>query len=891
MPPFFKTIRTKTLLSVIIPFVVVLILVAVLGTIMFEYNTQEAVKQRDTELATISAARLSEGLNQYAWILQRTGTGDDIRSMDPARAQEALTQAAANGQFTVFDGGVILYDSHGEVLAAVPAPDTSTTGTFPDPAVFARANTTLRPSYSNVFQDEKSGNDMILIAVPVLDSSGNMAGVLAGSCTLEYSLIGSLFVDVLEIRPGGSGYAYLVDGNGVPIYHRYMPGIDPGFAAQEPVQRVTGGETGAVLTQDTPGGDLVISAFAPVPGTSWGVITHEDWETVFGPRRNYNYWILVLIIAGGAISGALVFIQVTRILGPIQDLTLGAQRIGEGDFTPMRVPESGDEIQTLAVQFNKMVAALEYLFAERKKAESVLSDSEQRFRKIFEEGPLGMAMADLTDGRFFSVNRAFCEMLGYTEEELKQRTFLDVTHPDYRADDVEVVRRLREGQIQKHITEKRYLKKNGDVIWGSRALTKIGSADGTSSYALAMIENITGRKQAEVALRNTHERLRRFVDANIIGVVIASPSGSIIEANDYYLHLIGYTREEFEQGRINWRTITPPEWLPADEHAIEELRKRGTCTPYEKEYVRRDGTRVPVFLSDAMLPGPEEQIAAFVLDITEQKRIEEALRQSEESYRYLFENMLEGFAYCRMLFDESGHPADFIYLNVNPAFDRIIGVTTVTGKPVTEVFPGIKEAFPELFEIYGRVASTGEPEIFDIDFKPSKKWLQISVYSPAKEYFVAIFEDITERKLAEEALSESEERLRFALDGTNDGIWDVDLVTGKVYLSPRGCEILGFKPEELPDVVKVWSDLVYPEDLPATNAALDAYFEKKIEIFSVEQRLRTKPGAWKWMHTRGKAVAWDNDGRPLRMTGTYTDISDRKQAEADIRLKDELLHL
>jgi PAS domain S-box-containing protein len=131
------------------------------------------------------------------------------------------------------------------------------------------------------------------------------------------------------------------------------------------------------------------------------------------------------------------------------------------------------------------------------------------------------------------------------------------------------------------------------------------------------------RKRGEEALRHAHERIRCFVDANLIGVVIVSPAGGVIEANDYYLRVIGYSREECAQGQIDWRAITPPEWLSADEYAIGELRERGRCTPYEKEYVRRDGSRVSVFLSNAMLPGPEEQIAAFVLDITNRKRLEQ----------------------------------------------------------------------------------------------------------------------------------------------------------------------------------------------------------------------------------------------------------------------------
>jgi diguanylate cyclase (GGDEF)-like protein/PAS domain S-box-containing protein len=139
-------------------------------------------------------------------------------------------------------------------------------------------------------------------------------------------------------------------------------------------------------------------------------------------------------------------------------------------------------------------------------------------------------------------------------------------------------------------------------------------------------------------------------------------------------------------------------------------------------------------------------------EIAERKRAEVALRESENQYHSLFENMLDGFAYCKMLYDEQVRPVDFIYLDVNTAFKQLTGLKDVVGKKVTEVIPGIKELNPELFESYGRVALTGKPEKFEIDFKPLAKSLSISVYSPAKEYFVAVFDDITEHKLYEEKL-------------------------------------------------------------------------------------------------------------------------------------------
>lgn len=142
-------------------------------------------------------------------------------------------------------------------------------------------------------------------------------------------------------------------------------------------------------------------------------------------------------------------------------------------------------------------------------------------------------------------------------------------------------------------------------------------------------EDITDRKQAELALRKAHERLRSFVDANIVGIVIASPSGDIIEVNDYYLNMVGYSRADFEQGMVDWRAMTPAEWLPADEKALQELREHGACTSYEKEYEKRDGTRVSVFISAAILPESDSQIVAFTLDITERKHAEKELIASK----------------------------------------------------------------------------------------------------------------------------------------------------------------------------------------------------------------------------------------------------------------------
>ena len=153
---------------------------------------------------------------------------------------------------------------------------------------------------------------------------------------------------------------------------------------------------------------------------------------------------------------------------------------------------------------------------------------------------------------------------------------------------------------------------------------------------------------------------------------------------------------------------------------------------------------------------------------TELERTFNALRDSEVRYRRLFEHMAEGYAYCRMIL-ENGEPQDFIYLAVNTAFETLVGLRNVTGKKVSEVIPGIREADPQLFDIYARVSLTGKPEKFEMFVEVLKMWFSVSVYGPEKEHFVAVFDVITDRKRAEKALQESEERFRVAQELSPDG--------------------------------------------------------------------------------------------------------------------------
>jgi PAS domain S-box-containing protein len=194
--------------------------------------------------------------------------------------------------------------------------------------------------------------------------------------------------------------------------------------------------------------------------------------------------------------------------------------------------------------------------------------------------------------------------------------------------------------------------------------------------------------QAAIALENSHlyrdlaereAKIRRLVDANIIGIFIRDLEGRILEANDAFLHMIGYDREDLIAGRIRWTDLTPPEWSERNAQAIAEVRMTGRVRPFEKEYFRKDGSRVPVLIGVANFEESGDEGVAFVLDLTERKRAEEALRESEDLWKAVFENNPTMY----FMVDAAG-----IIISVNPFGAEQLGYRAdeLVGRPLQNLF-------------------------------------------------------------------------------------------------------------------------------------------------------------------------------------------------------------
>jgi len=194
-----------------------------------------------------------------------------------------------------------------------------------------------------------------------------------------------------------------------------------------------------------------------------------------------------------------------------------------------------------------------------------------------------------------------------------------------------------------------------------------GAVDGVLAYAYDVTDTVLARKRAQAS----EARFRRLHDSGVIGIVFWTREGQVIDANDAFLRMVGYTREELSRGALHWREMTPPEFAPLDERALLEMDERGICTPYEKEYLHKDGTRVPIELGIAFWEGSRTEGVAWILDIRRRKDAEAQLRAVTDSLPALVAFI----------------DRDLRYRFVNRAYLEWLGVTSpkVLGRTMEEV--------------------------------------------------------------------------------------------------------------------------------------------------------------------------------------------------------------
>jgi PAS domain S-box-containing protein len=538
---------------------------------------------------------------------------------------------------------------------------------------------------------------------------------------------------------------------------------------------------------------------------------------------------------------------------------------------------------------NRSLATKEDILARKKTAE-LLRESEERFRNVFEKGGLGMAMGSLTDGRFIGANRTFCEMLGYTEEELKRLTFAEVTHPEHLDVDLDAIKRLLEGKIQKHRTEKRYLKKNGEVVWGARTLTRVRTANEKSSYGLSIIEDITEHKQALEALRASEERYRLLFEASADGIILVGSDGLITGANDAQSRMFHYDSPEEMVGMSPNLLVTPA----MREFGRDIMRRRLSgeeTAPVEYRLLRKDGTEFWGEVSAALLRSKSGVVTGYTCvthDTTKRKRTEELLRESESRFRSLFEQAPIAISVSR-----NGRG-----VFANQGVVRTFGLRDAeewVGRPTSEWLAlQCQEESKE--RTRRRLLELPVPAEFEsVGMRPDGSQFPIHVAvgrvlladGPAN---IAFITDITERKQAEAALRAREADLAAAQRIAHIGSWIWDIKSDTARWSEETHRIFAVDRGQLDPHRQSFLSRVHSADVERVGQALtDAL--SGVRDYDLDYRIRLPDGTEKYIHAQAEVVRGD-DGKPTVMQGTVQDITERKQAEAELReLSGRLLRL
>ena len=259
-----------------------------------------------------------------------------------------------------------------------------------------------------------------------------------------------------------------------------------------------------------------------------------------------------------------------------------------------------------------------------------LASAEDRYRTLFETMPHGVVY-HARDGSILEANPAAARMLGAAAEALVGLRPQDPTWQAVREDgsafpgeEHPVMLALRTGTVAADVVMGTRHGRTGERRWLSvTAVPDARDDHGRPQRAYAMFTDVTEPRRTTAALREREQFLGRLRDTNVLGVIVADEEHGVLDANDAYLQMVGCDRADLQAGRVDWRALTPPEWLPLDEAGLEQLRRTGACRPFEKEYLLADGRRVPVLLGGAAISRQPLRWVAFVTDLSERQRAEE----------------------------------------------------------------------------------------------------------------------------------------------------------------------------------------------------------------------------------------------------------------------------
>jgi PAS domain S-box-containing protein len=520
------------------------------------------------------------------------------------------------------------------------------------------------------------------------------------------------------------------------------------------------------------------------------------------------------------------------------------------------VQKGGEPVSQFAELAHKLLHAI-----SRKRADMALKKSEHDYRHLIEHA--GEAIFIIQDKLFRLINTQAMTLSGYSEEELLKQPFSRFVHPD----DVDPLldaftKRSTGSNVPSHYTF-RIIRKDTTIRWVE--LNVVAITWDEHPAILNFMTDITPRKQAEDALRESEERYRQFFKTTLDSVFITTPEGRYIDFNDALMETLGYKSREETFGIDVASTYAHPE---EREEFLKYVEKEGWVKEYPLQFRKRDGTAIDSLISIVSLKNPDGSLKAFigtVRDITGRKHAEDTLRENEERYRHIFESFED-------LYYQTDTKGIITILSPSLHYLTEWGEKELIGKPVTSIYVNPDDRRDLLDEI----AKNGHVRDYEV-LLLKRDGTHVPVSLSANRICHAdgtlagvagILRDITRRKLAEDSLKESEEKFRTLVECSFDGILIIDF-NGKILFSNNAAATLADTDSCAGLSGRSLMDFIAPESRQAFSTDFEEG-KKSHKEFLARHYFITSAGRKKFIENRSKVITYK--GMPAGLI-TLRDIS------------------
>jgi PAS domain S-box-containing protein len=660
-------------------------------------------------------------------------------------------------------------------------------------------------------------------------------------------------------------------------------------------------------------------------------------ERALAERESRNYFIFRHRLADGAERTVEVYSQPfdaggrRLLLSMVHDITPGRDREPWAwhyqqrleDLVAGRTAEAEARRRTVLLLLaglamtTTLALALVLAHRRRRTAEAGLRKSEALYRTLFDANPHPMWVYDLETLRFLAVNDAAVAHYGYARDEFLRMTIKDIRP----AEDLPRLYKVLEGLPADGVDQAgvwRHVKKDGKVI-DVEITSHVLDFDGRKAQ-LVLSHDITERLRAEGRLRESNERLKKVLEVETVGVMFWDlASGCMSDANDTFLRMMGYSRDELNARALTWQMLTPPECEQASLAEIRKFYERGRIGPYEKQYLRKDGSRLWMILAGSSLGG--DACVEFCVDITDRKQAEAlvigqnqvlgmiasgaALPESLNALvRHVESQVPEMLGSILLLDDDGVHvrhgaapslPAEFIAAIDGSAIGPDAGscgtavfnkdavvVEDIASDPLwadyrsialphglracwsTPILDGGRHVLGS-FALYYR--QPGQPR------QEHRRLIDMATQTAA----IAI-----SHHRAEGALRQSEEGLRATFEQAAVGIAHVSPDGRWLKVNQKLCDIVGYSVTEL--LSKSFQDITHPDDLDADLSHVHQMLAGVIQTYSLEKRYIRRDGSLVWINLT-VALVRDHAGKPSYFISIVEDISERKRIGAELQHK------